>query len=91
MMSKGKNLSLIPDRINNIEKITQGKYIEPIVNFKNLSITSQNTSENNDIRELLPKKYIDFTKAIEELGGKLLYIKSGSTGHTFKGVHIGFN
>jgi hypothetical protein len=44
MMSKGKNLSLIPDRINNIEKITQGKYIEPIVNFKNLSITSQNTS-----------------------------------------------
>jgi len=91
MISKGKNLSLIPDRINNIEKITQGKYIEPIVNFKNLTITSQNNSENNDIRELLPKKYIDFTKAIEELGGKLLYIKSGSTGHTFKGVHIGFN
>jgi serine/threonine protein kinase len=91
MISKGKNLSLIPDRINNIEKITGGKYIEPIVNFKNLTITAQNNSENNDIRELLPKKYIDFTKAIEELGGKLLYIKSGSTGHTFKGVHIGFN
>ena len=45
MISKGKNLSLIPDRINNIEKITQGKYIEPIVNFKNLTITSQNNSD----------------------------------------------
>jgi len=90
MTSKKKNVNLIPDRINNIEKITQGKYIEPIINFKNLSVTTQN-SENNDIRELLPKKYIEFTKAIEELGGKLLYIKSGSTGHTFKGVHIGSN
>ena len=26
-------------------------------------------------------------ETIKELGGKLLYIKSGSTGHTFKGVH----
>ena len=90
MTSKKKNVSLIPDRINNIEKITQGKYIDPIINFKDLSIITQNNSENNDIRELLPKKYIEFTKAIQELGGKLLYIKSGSTGHTFKGVHIGF-
>ena len=48
MISKKKNLSLIPDRINNIEKITQGKYIDPIVNFKNLTITTQNNSENND-------------------------------------------
>jgi serine/threonine protein kinase len=91
MTSKKKNVNLIPDRINSIEKLTQGKYIEPIINFKNLSLTTQNNSENNDIRELLPKKYIEFTKAIEELGGKLLYIKSGSTGHTFKGVHIGIH
>jgi hypothetical protein len=36
---------------------------------------------------MLPKKYIDFNKAIKDLGGKLHYIKSGSTGHTFKGVY----
>ena len=35
----------------------------------------------------MPKKYLDFSKAIKDLGGKLLYIKSGSTGHTFKGVY----
>ena len=39
---------------------------------------------SNDIRDTMNKKYIDFTKAIEQLGGKLLYIKSGSTGHTLK-------
>jgi serine/threonine protein kinase len=35
----------------------------------------------------MPKKFIDFNDAISNLGGKLLYIKSGSTGHTFKGVY----
>ena len=33
------------------------------------------------------KCYEDFGKAIADLGGKLLYIKSGSTGHIFKGVY----
>jgi serine/threonine protein kinase len=37
---------------------------------------------------MLPKRYIDLEVAINCLGGKLSYIKSGSTGHTFKGVHI---
>jgi len=87
-MSK-KKLYLIPDRIDTIEKICNGPHIDSIVDFKNSSKTIENTDvSSSDIRELLPKKYIDFNKAIGELGGRLLYIKSGSTGHTFKGVHL---
>ena len=75
---------IIPDRLNLIENMLEGKIMDSIIDyeekdFKNLS--------SNDIRDTMKKKYIDFTKAIEQLGGKLLYIKSGSTGHTFKGVY----
>ena len=82
-----KNYNLIPDRINTIENLMTGKNVDSIVNFKNSSESFEYQTGTEDIRELLPKKYIDFGQAINELGGKLLYIKSGSTGHTFKGVY----
>ena len=82
-----KNFNLIPDRINTIKDMVGGNNIESIIDFKNSTESFEYPTNKEDIRELLPKKYIDFGKAINELGGKLLYIKSGSTGHTFKGVH----
>ena len=84
-MSK-KNFNLIPERIQTIQDMVTGS-IDPIVDFKNSTDSFEYPTNTEDIRELLPKKYIDFSKAVAELGGKLLYIKSGSTGHTFKGVH----
>jgi serine/threonine protein kinase len=80
-----KNYNLIPERIDQINKMLEGKHVESILDTKSSSETDHTKSE--DIRDLMPKKYIDFSKAIAELGGKLLYIKSGSTGHTFKGVY----
>jgi hypothetical protein len=41
---------------------------------------------SNDTRHVLQKKVHDFYKIINQIGGKLLYIKSGTTGHTFKGI-----
>ena len=82
-----KKYNFVNERLKNIEELVTDKTIvESILNFnhnekENKKITS------DDIRELLPKKYLDFSSAINNLGGKLLYIKSGSTGHTFKGVH----
>jgi serine/threonine protein kinase len=84
-MDKKKNYNLIPERIDQISKMLEGKHVESILDAKSSSETDQTKSE--DIRDLMPKKYIDFSKAVSELGGKLLYIKSGSTGHTFKGVY----
>jgi serine/threonine protein kinase len=85
--SRNKNFNLIPERIQTIQNMTNKNNIESIIDFRNSSDSFEYPTNSDDIRELLPKKYIDFGKAIGELGGKLLYIKSGSTGHTFKGVH----
>ena len=82
-----KNFNLIPERINTIQNMVGKNNIESIIDFKNSTESFEYPTNTEDIRELLPKKYIEFGKAINELGGKLLYIKSGSTGHTFKGVH----
>ena len=77
----------IPSRINRITEMSENQVIDSMIDKCLLSDESECNSKD-DIRELLPKKYIDFNKAINQLGGKLLYIKSGSTGHTFKGVHL---
>ena len=83
-METKNTLNVISDRIERIKNTINDSFIEPLIDFNN---KSENVSTNStDIREIIPKKYIDFVKVINELGGKLLYIKSGSTGHTFKGV-----
>jgi len=82
-MEKQKSV-LIPERINNIESLLENTNIDSIIDFSNNQIIYKNSE---DIRELMPKKYLDFNDAINQLGGKLLYFKSGSTGHTFKGVY----
>jgi serine/threonine protein kinase len=81
-----KDFNFISDRVETIQNMINGNNIESIIDF-NSNESFEYPTNIDDIRELLPKKYIDFSKAITELGGKLLYIKSGSTGHTFKGVH----
>jgi len=81
-----KNFNLIPDRLQEINKKIKGKVIDSIIDYKSSSET-EGLNKSEDVRELLPIKHIDFGKAISDLGGKLLYIKSGSTGHTFKGVY----
>jgi serine/threonine protein kinase len=85
-----KNYNLITERLEDITKMLEGKHVESILDFKSSSELGNSDGEHTqseDIRDLMPKRYIDFSKAISELGGKLLYIKSGSTGHTFKGVY----
>ena len=49
------------------------------------------TNDSCDTRIALNKKIHDFNKAISQIGGDLMYIKSGTTGHTFKGVINGEN
>jgi len=81
-----KKFYKIPERIMNIKNMIKNN-IDALIDFTNDS-EEKITNNTEDIRELLSKKYIDFGQAISELGGKLLYIKSGSTGHTFKGVNL---
>jgi serine/threonine protein kinase len=84
-----KKYNFISDRLNTIDGLLTTSHIDAIVDFKNTEEEDilNKYFKSDDIRELMPKKFLDFNTAINKLGGKLLYIKSGSTGHTFKGVY----
>ena len=55
-----KNYNLIPERIEQINKMLEGKHVDSILDNKSSSETDFSKSE--DIRDLMPKKYIDFSK-----------------------------
>ena len=58
-----------------------------LINFDNNETESfLNTYNQRDIRYVLNKKTFDFNKIMTQIGGRLKYIKSGTTGHTFKGL-----
>jgi len=85
----------IPYRLESIKKILGGNELEPLINFDDnidtekyigKSMDDNDSGESYDTRIVLKKKVHDFTNIISQTGGKLTYIKSGTTGHTFKGV-----
>ena len=94
-MQKNKDFDHINYRIyfiNNllkdieVENMTETN-IEKIEFFiNNLVKYNKCEDESSDLRKYLDKKSLDFNSIIKKIGGKLLYIKSGSTGHTFKGI-----
>jgi len=84
-----KKFDNIQYRINFIMDLLKGKKLDSMVNFDTCDTEAvENTSRDYDVRNIMHKKFIDFNKMICEIGGKLLYIKSGTTGHTFKGIGI---
>ena len=77
--------NLISHRVDKIKNVFAIKNIlASIIDFDNSNEVSNITI--SDIRDLIFKNSLDFSRVIEILDGKLLYIKSGSTGHTFRGV-----
>lgn len=81
-----KKFNLITHRLGSIASLIKENPIESLVDWYKSKTVDSLTKD--DIRDILPKKNYDFGKVIEQIGGKLLYIKSGSTGHTFRGVYI---
>lgn len=81
-----KKFNLITHRLGNIKNLIENNPVKSLVDwYKSKNI---NSIQEDDIRDILPKKNYNFGKVIEQIGGKLLYIKSGSTGHTFRGVYL---
>ena len=94
--SQSKKNASIPLRINFIKDILKNNTLEPMVNFNEneteyyINGKNDNSSESydsNDTKYVLNKKIHNFYKVINKIGGKLVYIKSGTTGHTFKGIY----
>ncbi len=87
MEIKNRKFDGIPDRIEFIKLLLGGHKLTPMVDF-DLCDTEhvENRTNGIDIRQIMTKKNMDFNKLICDIGGKLLYVKSGTTGHTFKGI-----
>jgi hypothetical protein len=83
----------IPVRIEFIRNLLEGKDLNTLVNF-DITDTEHYIGKDNeldsgdsyDTRVVLKKRILDFKNVITQIGGKLKYIKSGTTGHTFKGI-----
>ena len=72
----------LSSRMINLPTNLQGGHVDaPYSQFNPLD-------NKNDIRELIHKKKYSIYSVINDIGGKLTYIKSGTTGHTFKGVCV---
>lgn len=88
-------------RLEFIKSLLKGKNLEPLAeleggqtenftNAKNKDLETK-TLDSNDTRYVLNKKTKDFRQLINLLGGRLKYIKSGTTGHTFRGEIVDKN
>lgn len=86
------NKDSISYRINFIKNLLKGKDINPLIDFNNetdFNLLQKQTE--NDTRILLHKHQHDFKNIITtQMGGKISYIKSGTTGHTFYGISDNF-
>ena len=82
----------IPLRMEYIKDLLKDNDLKLLVNFDNDSSEAFiNVYNQRDIRYVLDKKTLDFNKIMKQIGGKLKYIKSGTTGHTFKGLSEDLN
>jgi len=69
-----------------IKTILEGNNLKSLIDLEsNETEAFINTSKETDIRDVLEKKVLDFSEVINKIGGKLVYVKSGTTGHTFRG------
>jgi len=90
-ISKFDNINF---RLDFIKLLLGGKKLDPLIEVDCADTEAlvthhdhKSDSDNcNDIRCILNKKAYNFNKIINQIGGQLVYIKSGTTGHTFKGM-----
>jgi serine/threonine protein kinase len=84
-MFRLKKFNKITERIEFIKMLLDGTELEPMIQFHN-NDTECAENINKNITKVMPKETKGFKDVINQIGGKLLYIKSGTTGHTFKGI-----
>lgn len=76
------------NRTCNIKNILKDNELECLIDLDNVNTESfVNVSDKIDTKDVLKKKNLDFSDVMNKIGGKLVYVKSGSTGHTFRGFN----
>ena len=85
---KSNKFDIIQDRMYCIKEILNGNNLNPLLELDNNETEAFiNNTNDIDIRNVLDKKVLDFSEVINKIGSKLVYVKSGTTGHTFRGFN----
>ena len=91
-LGQNEHKDTIPNRIQFIKTLLNNNHLKPIIDFDNTDTENfinkshdDDSAESYDTRATLRKEVHDISKVINNMGGTLQYIKSGTTGHTFKG------
>lgn len=91
-LNKDENKDTINNRIQFVKTLLKNNKLNSIINFDNTDTENficnnqdNDSGESYDTRTVLKKRVHDITDVINQMGGTLKYIKSGTTGHTFKG------
>lgn len=82
---QGNTLNYTLDRIEFINILLEDSGLDPM--FTNQAIDGSEFSSGN-VNEIFNKKTLNFVSALRKFGDHLIYVKSGTTGHTFKGISI---
>ena len=84
--------SIIENRMEHIKDILKGNILKPMIDFDNSDTENftnkihyhDDDDKCNDVRCLIGKKFLNMKYVFNQMNVKLIYIKSGTTGHTFK-------
>ena len=80
-------LNKTPDRIEFIRLLLENTQLSAMFEMDTV-VTKDHYKNVKDVTEIFDKKNVVFRDAMCSLGNYLVYIKSGTTGHTFKGMSI---
>jgi serine/threonine protein kinase len=75
------------DRLDFIRLLLEDTELLPMFDMEHI-VDSDYCKDKNDVTEIFDKKLVNFDFIMCKLGNFLMYIKSGTTGHTFKGMSI---
>nr|QFG73625.1 MAG: serine/threonine protein kinase [Megaviridae environmental sample] len=78
-----RSTSSITSRLEFITQLLDGNVVVNILEIQDKELDERHCK---DIRYVLDKKTWDMNTVIKKMNSKLLYVKSGSTGHTFRGI-----
>lgn len=92
---KDRKYDTIPFRLEFIKELLGNREIQPMIEEDTTATesfvhpkgydASNCDAMSHDTRTVLDKQIHDFNKVINSIGGMLKYVKSGTSGHTFKG------
>lgn len=82
-----KALNKTVDRIDFIRLLLEDTELDPMFDLDQI-VHSDYCKGKTDVTTVFNKKMVNFSEIMCKLGKYLVYIKSGTTGHTFKGMSI---